>query len=162
MRRSAVSTLCCAFKYVCSALGYAGLSDAYLGLYDYECDGAPCPRYAALSSVYARKAVSIDDNSAAAHASLGMTSRVFDRATTRSDAEFRRAIALDPRYAPAHEWFGNSLLARGFIEPARRELETAVMLDPVAPATYGWLARAEYYAHHYRQAIAYAREALAL
>jgi DNA-binding winged helix-turn-helix (wHTH) protein/tetratricopeptide (TPR) repeat protein len=145
-----------------SALGYAGLADAYLGLYDYECDGSPCTRYARLSNAYAHRAVRADDRSAAAHASLGMTLRVFEQAYSRSDAEFRRAIALDPHYAPAHEWYGNSLLLRGRVEDARRELETAAVLDPVSPATYGWLARAEYYGHRYRRAIGYAREALAL
>lgn len=145
-----------------SALGYAGLADAYLGLYDYDCSGRSCVSFARLSSAYANKAVRVDNGSAEAHTSRAMALRVFDRDYLRSDAEFRRAIALNARYAPAHEWYGNSLLARGRIAGARRELEFAAAIDPVAPATYGWLARAEYYAHHYRRAIALAREALAL
>jgi DNA-binding winged helix-turn-helix (wHTH) protein/predicted Zn-dependent protease len=145
-----------------SALAYSGLSDAYLGLYDYECDGKPCGAYASAAGTYARAAVASDPASAEAHTSLAMVLRVFGRRFITSDAEFRRAIALNPSYAPAHEWYGNSLLVRGRIAAARTELEKAASLDPVAPATLSWLARDAYFAHRYREAVAYAREALAI
>jgi Tfp pilus assembly protein PilF len=54
------------------------------------------------------------------------------------------------------------LLSRGETRRARLELERAVSLQPVATATYGWLARAAYYDRRFPDAIAYAREALAL
>jgi DNA-binding winged helix-turn-helix (wHTH) protein len=145
-----------------NALGYAGLSDAYLGLYDYQCDDSPCPRIVQLSKSFAARAVAVDARSAAALTSLAMTHRVFDRSFALSDAEFRRAIALDPNYALAHEWYGNSLLLRGRLAQARGELRTAVELDPISPASYAWLARADYYSHDYRDAIVNAREALSI
>lgn len=145
-----------------SALGYAGLADAYTELVDYVCDGKPCPAVAAKAQRYARAAVARDPSSAAAHTSLAMTLRLFARDDAASDAEFERAIALDPADALAHEWYGNALLARGETKRARHELELAVGLQPVATATYGWLARNAYYDHRFAQAIAYAREALAL
>ncbi len=146
-----------------NALAFSGLADAYVGLFDYGCnDRRSCARYAALAQRYARRGISIDPNSAATRTSLAMVLHVFARDDGRADEEFQRAVALDPGYALAHEWYGNSLLVRGRLEPALRELKIAAALDPIAPATYGWLARSEYYAHRYRAAIAYAHEALAI
>ncbi len=145
-----------------NALAYAGLSDAYMGLYDYECDGKPCAQYSALAQAFARRAVTADPRSAEAHTSLAMTLRVFDRNYPASDAEFRKAIALNAGYALAHEWYGNSLLVRGMIAQARIELERAATIDPVSPATLSWLARDAYFAHRYSEAVTYAREALAI
>jgi DNA-binding winged helix-turn-helix (wHTH) protein/Flp pilus assembly protein TadD len=143
-------------------LGFSGLSDAYLGLYDYDCIGDGCSVFEERAKWSAVHAVSVDPASPEAHTSLAMVLRVFDRSYAASDREFARAIALDPRYALAYEWFGNSLLVRGRIPEAISMLRRAAELDPTAPATYGWLARAEYYAHRYRDAIAYARDALAI
>jgi DNA-binding winged helix-turn-helix (wHTH) protein/Flp pilus assembly protein TadD len=145
-----------------SALGYAGLSDAYTELHDYVCDEHPCPAIAAQASRYAREAVAHEPDSSAAHTSLAMTQRLFAHDDASADAEFRRAIALDPNDALAHEWYGNALLARGETHRARLELERAVALQPVATATYAWLARAAYYDHRFPEAIAQAHEALAL
>ncbi len=146
-----------------NALAFSGLADAYVGLYDYACnDRRSCARYAALAQRYARRGVSIDPDSAAARTSFAMVLHVFARDDGRADEEFQRAVALDSSYALAHEWYGNSLLVRGRLQPALRELKIAAALDPIAPATYGWLARTEYYAHRYPAAIAYAHEALAI
>jgi DNA-binding winged helix-turn-helix (wHTH) protein/Tfp pilus assembly protein PilF len=138
-----------------SAIAYAGLADVNLGLYDYACedDPAECARDEMLAKRYARKAVSLDPVSAIAHTSLAMTLRIFDVNYIASDREFRLAIVLDPQYALAHEWYGNSLLVRRQIAAARRELQPAADLDPVAPAAYAWLARTEYYAHRCRAAV---------
>jgi serine/threonine-protein kinase len=145
-----------------SALGYAGLADAYTELHDYQCDERPCPPIAAAATRYAREAVAREPASAAAHTSLAMTTRLFGHDDALADAEFRRAIGLDPSDALAHEWYGNLLLSRGETRRARLELERAVSLQPVATATYGWLARAAYYDRRFADAIAYAHEALAL
>ena len=131
-------------------------------MYDYVCDGAPCAATVSKAQSYARMAMAADPASPEANTSAAMTARLFERNLEKSDSEFRRAIALDPRYALAHEWYGNSLLARGDLGRARKELQQAVALQPVSVATYAWLARDAYYAHHYADAIANAREALAI
>lgn len=148
--------------YPRSALGYAGLADTYTEVYDYVCDGRPCAPAIAKAQEYARKALAAGPNSAEAHTSAGMTARLFEHDLVKSDAEFKRALALDPRNALAHEWYGNSLLARGNIRGARQELQQAVLLEPVSVATYAWLARDDYYEHRYADAVANAREALAI
>jgi len=145
-----------------SPLGYAGLADAYLAVYDYPCDDRGCTQIVAKALVNARRAVDVGPDSAVAHTSLAMALHVFANDDGRADAEFARALALDQHYALAHEWFGNSLLERGRLAEARRELEAAVSLDATAPATYAWLARDAYYDRRYDDAIRLAHEALAL
>ncbi|MBI4475461.1 MAG: tetratricopeptide repeat protein, partial [Acidobacteria bacterium] len=50
------------------------------------------------------------------------------------DGEFKRAIALDPRYALAHHWYGEFLGLMGRQEEAVRELKQAMELDPYSLA----------------------------
>jgi DNA-binding winged helix-turn-helix (wHTH) protein/Flp pilus assembly protein TadD len=145
-----------------SALGYAGLSDAYIGIYDYQCESSGCPGIASRAQRDASQAVSVDPSSAEALTSRAMVLNVFARDPTSSEAAFRRAIDADPRYALAHEWYGNLLLVEGQIASARRQLEIAASLDPVSPATYGWLAHAAYFEHDYADAISYAQRALSI
>jgi DNA-binding winged helix-turn-helix (wHTH) protein/tetratricopeptide (TPR) repeat protein len=145
-----------------SALGYAGLSDAYVGIYDYQCESHGCPEIAARAQHAAAQAVAVDPSSAEGLTSRAMVLNVFAHNPAASAAAFRRAIDVDPRYALAHEWYGNLLLVQGRIAPARRQLEIAASLDPVSPATYGWLARAAYFEHAYGDAISYAQRALSI
>src|SRR5205823_3088688 len=58
-----------------------------------------------------------------------------------SDAErdFRRAVALNPRYAPAQQWLGEMLLVTGRLGEATRALERAAQLDPSSPVIAGSL-----------------------
>ncbi len=145
-----------------SALGFAGLSDAYLGLYDYQCESRGCPAFVERATRAAAAAIAANPSSAEALTSQAMVLHVFVRDDRGAAAEFERAIAADPRYAPAHEWYGNLLLVNGSIAAARRELEAAASLDPVSPATYGWLARAAYLERDYRSAISYAQRGLTI
>lgn len=145
-----------------SALGYAGLSDSYVGLFDYQCESHGCPDIAERAQRAAAKAVAVDPASAEGLTSRAMVLNVFAHNAAASEAAFQRAIEAGPRYALAHEWYGNLLLVHGRIAQARRQLEIAASLDPVSPATYGWLARAAYFEHAYGDAIAFAQRALSI
>jgi tetratricopeptide (TPR) repeat protein len=145
-----------------SALGYAGLADAYIGLYDYRCESHGCPDIAASARRNAAQAVAVDPSSSEGLTSQAMVLNVFAHDAAASEAAFRHAIDADPRYALAHEWYGNLLLVQGRLAQARRQLEAAASLDPVSPATYGWLARAAYFQHQYRDAIGYAQRTLTI
>jgi len=50
-----------------------------------------------------------------------------------AEAEYKRAIALNPSYATAHHWYGLHLAFRGKTQEARQELERARELDPFSP-----------------------------
>jgi DNA-binding winged helix-turn-helix (wHTH) protein/tetratricopeptide (TPR) repeat protein len=145
-------------------LGYSGLADAYLATFDGACDSTPsaCRRIVALASESARKAVAADPRSAEAHTSLAMALNELAHDDARSDAEFERAIALDPSYALAHHWYGNVLLVRGRFAQAFAQHKAALALEPASPATYAWLAHDAFFSRRYHDAIAFARDSLAI
>ncbi|NUS97342.1 MAG: protein kinase, partial [Gemmatimonadaceae bacterium] len=141
------------------ALAYTGLADAYALGVDYR--SVPAGPGLEAAKEYARKAIAIDDSLAEAHASLAWAMFVYDWDWAGAEREFRRAIDLDPRYAPAHQWYAFLLVSRGAFGDALVEGHTAVELDPgsvSARRTLGW---AYYYArrwdgarHHLERAIA--------
>ncbi len=145
-----------------SPLGYAALADADMTIADYERSHVKTPVYYARARTEIRTALALDPGSAAAHASLAMLHYAADHDAAAADAEFHRAIELDPNYALAHHWLGTTLLERGRLADGSRELRIAEALEPVAAATAGWLAEASYYDHRYADAIRYARRALDL
>jgi tetratricopeptide (TPR) repeat protein len=54
----------------------------------------------------------------------------------------RRALAIDPRLADAHQWLGSSLLGLGRTDEAIAEIREALRLDPENGQAYQALARA--------------------
>jgi tetratricopeptide (TPR) repeat protein len=49
-----------------------------------------------------------------------------------AEREFKRAIALNPNYATAHQWYGECLQAEGRSEEALVQLRLAYQLDPLS------------------------------
>jgi hypothetical protein len=91
------------------ALAYAGLAEGYSLLAD---DNFSPPREVMpKAEEAARRALAIDDSLAEAHAVLGLVESTYEWDWQGSDREFRRAIALNPKYASAYEWYGLTCLA---------------------------------------------------
>jgi tetratricopeptide (TPR) repeat protein len=147
-----------------SPFGYAGVADAYLAIFDDECDSsvARCPGIARLALQNARYAVDLDARSAQAHTALAMSINEFRSDDRIAEREFRTAIALEPSYALAHHWYGNLLTVQGRYAEATREHRIAMSLEPTTPATYVWLANDAFLSHRYGDAISYARQAESL
>ena len=145
-----------------SALGYAGLADAYSMIEDYSCAAMACKHVGAKARADALKALQLDPNSAEAHTSYAMILEMFDHRFARSDAEYAHALELNPNYALAHQWYGTSLLMRGKLAEGRAQLHAAIALQPVATATNAWLGIEAYYNRRYGDAIAYLRQSLDL
>lgn len=145
-----------------SPLGYSGLADAYLMIFDYTCERRPCASITAKARAAATRAMQLGPSSAQAHTSQAMVLCLLDRNTRAADVEFTRALALDPNYALAHEWYGTTLLVRGNVAQARAELERAIALEPVSSATTFWLGAGAYFDHRYGDAIADLRQSLDL
>jgi DNA-binding winged helix-turn-helix (wHTH) protein/Tfp pilus assembly protein PilF len=90
---------------------YVGVADGWSLLASY---GMEEPRTAtARARDYARRALAINPRSGEAHASLGRTSMLADWDWTVSESYFKKAIALEPGYAPAHQWYAYLLSAMG-------------------------------------------------
>ncbi|HXI33269.1 MAG TPA: tetratricopeptide repeat protein, partial [Gemmatimonadales bacterium] len=132
------------------APAYAGLSDSYAQLLDYR--SLPVAEGFARAKEYARKALELDDTVAEAHSSLAWATYIYDWDFARAGEQFRRAIALDPRYPTARQWYAFFLAAMGRLDEALAEGHTALELDPASVSirrSVGWL---YYYAHRYDQA----------
>lgn len=143
------------------ARGYAALAEANATMGDYHYGPQAPSVYFKRALALVQTALSLDPNSAEAHAALGLID-LDNRNAPGAIAELKRAIALDPRYSPAHEWYGIALVGRGHLGQALVELRTAADLDPLSVAATAWLGSAAYLDRHFNEAIAYSQETLDL
>jgi serine/threonine-protein kinase len=114
------------------AAGYSGLSDAYLWA-GYNEGFLSATVGKVKSKAAAERAVQLDSNSAEAHASLATYMLFYERDWTACEPEFRKAIALNPNYAFAHDQFGMALSFVGRYDEAVAEGKRAAELDPLSP-----------------------------
>ena len=143
------------------ALPYAGLADCFnvLGVYADVRPNEVSPR----AEAAALKALEIDETLAEAHAALGYVKAYYDYDWSGSEWEFRRAIELNPGYAPAHQWYGGVyLVAVGRRDQVVAEAKRARELDPLSVVADYNLARAFYFARQFNRAIEESRKALEL
>ena len=140
------------------ALAYAGLADCYNLLDDWgkrpPRDSFPKARAAA------EKAIALDDSLAEAHVSLAMVRVSYDWDWVGSEQEFKRAIELNPNYATAHQWYGETLASLGRFSEAEREVKRARELDPLSPIVnmavaevYAWEGRDDEAISQYKRVI---------
>jgi serine/threonine-protein kinase len=142
------------------APAYAGLADSYALQLDYR--SLPAVEGFTRARAYARQALALDDSVAPAHASLAWTLFIHDWDWEGAEQAFRRAIALDPRYATARQWYAFLLSARGRFEESLMEVHTAQDLDPGSVSIRRTVGLAYYYARHYEQARHHAVRAVAM
>ena len=114
------------------APAYSGLADAYLVLGSY----AHMPRVEARRRAReaAERAITLDETLAEAHTSRGQVYRL-EWNWRGEEQEYRRAIALNPNYTTAHQWYSTLLAALGRLDEALAESRRAEELDPLSPAT---------------------------
>jgi TolB-like protein/DNA-binding winged helix-turn-helix (wHTH) protein/Flp pilus assembly protein TadD len=137
------------------ALAYSGLSDyfAFLTLIGGP-EILPPSQAMPKAKQAAAKAVQLDDSSAEAHASNGHILHNYDWDWEGAERELKRAIELNPNYAPAHHWYAHLLMQEGRTQEALTEAERAVQLDPMSPFINGGMARQYYLARQYDKSIA--------
>jgi serine/threonine protein kinase/tetratricopeptide (TPR) repeat protein len=138
------------------ALAYAGLADAYNVLPNYG--GIPSESYSK-SNVAARKALALDPTLARPHAVLGGNESEADWDFVAGEAEFRKALELDPEDATAHQWYAEHLAyIGGREEEALAEANRAHQLDPVSPIINETIGLVHIHAQRYDEAIAIFKE----
>jgi serine/threonine protein kinase len=130
------------------ALAYAGVADCYaVGNGDYL---GPTPQEARpKAKAAAIKALEIDDSLAEAHTNLADTYLYYDWDFPKAQQEFLRAIAANPNYPTAHQWYSEYLYAVGRYDDAIAEAKRAQELDPLSLAINGSVADAYFYARKY-------------
>ena len=126
------------------AAAHAGLADS-AGLAGFW--GFVSPEQGCLKAkISARKSLEIEET-AEAHASLGWAILHYDYDYSSAEKEFQRAIALNPRYATAHQWYAH---CHGYVlrfDQCLAEATRALKLEPLSMiinTTYAgcfWLTR---------------------
>ena len=142
------------------ANAYAGLAQANLLMPFYNAGDSKdmFPKARAAAS----RAVELDETSPEGHAALAMLLS-YDFKFRDSEAEFKRAIELDPNYATAHHWYGNTLLTSvGRFDEAIKEGKRAVELDPFSLIINADLGSTLMLARRYDEGIAQLRATLSL
>ena len=112
------------------AMAYSGLADAYTLLTVYG--NEPPREWMPKAKAAALKALELDDKLAEAHASYGQIVIYYDYDLATAEAEYRRAIELNPNYAPAHQWLAEHLASMKRPDEAIVEIKRALDLDPVS------------------------------
>jgi len=143
------------------ALAHAGLAKSYVDLGGWL--GFFSPReFLPQAKAEAIKALGIDDTLAEAHFSLAETALEYDWDWSKAEREYRRAIELNPNYAPAHHGYGTYLEALARFDEAIAERKRAQELDPLSPLQTADVGYPFYWAGQYDQAIEHYRSGLEL
>jgi serine/threonine protein kinase len=113
------------------SLAYSGLADAYVVLPNF---GGTPSEVLPKAKAAARKALELDPTLAHPHAVLGGIDMQYGWDFAGGEAEYKRAFALDPSDATAHQWYADDI---GYIggreQEALAEANSARQLDPLSP-----------------------------
>jgi TolB-like protein/DNA-binding winged helix-turn-helix (wHTH) protein/Tfp pilus assembly protein PilF len=136
-----------------NATAYSGLADAYALSGDWEY-GILSPQDAfPRAKAAATKALALDDNLSEAHTSLAFILDLYDWDWASAEKEYKRALALNPGYATAHQWYAWHLVVMGQNDEAIAELKKAQSLDPLSPIISADLADLFCVAHFYDECV---------
>jgi TolB-like protein/DNA-binding winged helix-turn-helix (wHTH) protein/Tfp pilus assembly protein PilF len=144
------------------AEAYVGLADAYALSGDWEYGiMSPADAFPAAKAA-ATRALSLNDNLGDAHASLAFVLDLYDWNWDSAEKEYERALALNPGYATAHQWYGWHLIETGNYKEGIAELRKAQSLDPLSLIVGADLADALSIAHRFDEAVQQSRKTLEL
>ena len=142
------------------AAAYAGLSETYGVMVGYG--SIPVAVGVPKITEAAQRALQLDPNNAEALVSLATTKyrSLWDFAG--ADADYRRALALNPNYATGHQWYADLLRNMGRWDAARSEIQVAYKLDPLSGPINAMMCYSLYYERRYGDAIQFSQRAAAL
>ncbi|MCK5455532.1 MAG: protein kinase [Melioribacteraceae bacterium] len=116
------------------ALAYTGLADSYHLLSTY---GLLKPKDAFTKSKKAViKALELDDKLSDAHNSMAAINYFYDWNWKEAEAEFIKAIELNPNNYLAHRWYALFLTTHNRRSEALKELNYAIAINPFYPLGY--------------------------
>jgi len=111
------------------ALAFVGLADCYAVLNEYA--GIPTSVTLPQAQSYAERAISLNDQLAEPHATLGqVNSQSWNWA--EAEKEYKRAIELNPNYATAYHWYSTFLKNVKRYDEAAAMIKRAKELDPLS------------------------------
>ncbi len=118
-----------------NAFAYAGLADTYIvdALFAVN---LPPDEASQRAREAASHAIALDDSLAEAHCSAAYVRFFKDWDFASAEAEFRRALQLNPNFATAHQWYAEMLSALARHDEAIAQIREAEALDPFAPVSH--------------------------
>lgn len=133
------------------AAAYAGLADSYAHLPFYS-ETRPEEAFPKAKAA-AVKALQLDQTLAEAHASMAYVKTYYDWDWAGAEAEFRRALELNPNYADAHHFYSRFLASLGRLAEAQAELKRSQELDPLSLEVQANAGVILYFGRRYDEAI---------
>jgi len=118
-----------------NAFAYAGLADTYV-LDALFAVNLPPDEASQKAREAASHAIALDDSLAEAHCSAAYIRFFKDWDFPGAEAEFRRALQLNPNFATAHQWYAEMLTALARHHEALAQIRQAEALDPFAPVLH--------------------------
>jgi TolB-like protein/tetratricopeptide (TPR) repeat protein len=142
------------------ALAYAGLADCYNTIVFVSADN-PWESHERARTA-ALKALELDSTLAEAHTSLAFVKERLEWDWEGAEAEYRKALELNPRYVLAHQWYGLYKVFMGRFDDGLAEIGEGLKLDPLSLQVRQELALALWHAGRNDEAIAQFRKNLEL
>ncbi len=124
------------------ALAHAALADAY----------AFDTRNWKMAEGVARRAIQLDGRLGEPYASIGFVKFFWEWNPGEAEIHFKKAIALSPDYATAHQWYAITLAAVGQLNEGLTEMERALVLEPNSVAINADLCQMRYFLRRYDDA----------
>lgn len=141
-----------------SSRAHAGLAISLVHLLNLGV--RPAPEVLPRAEQAARKSLELNPASSPAHYATGMIRMFKDWNFRAAEAEFRRALALDPQSVQVRIGLGRLKIATGEIAEARRFTEEALDLDPASPPLGAQYCCVFYYQRDFRRAESECRKVL--
>jgi TolB-like protein/DNA-binding winged helix-turn-helix (wHTH) protein len=113
-----------------NARAYTGVADSYALMGSYS--GIERPEYAVKAKAAALRALQLDPNLAEAHTAFALIRENYYLDWQTAEQEYQKAIALNPSYATAHQWYAECLMWQGRFDEALKESDRARQLDPLS------------------------------
>jgi len=142
------------------ARAYAALAECY-GLEGFYHFAPPSEAYPKAKDA-AYKALALDNSLAQAHVALLSALTDYDWDWDGAEREYKAAIAIDPNYAVAYQYFGYALFGAGRGREALVAMKHATELDPVSPSVLTSLAWGYFLLRQDKQAVEQCQRVLEL
>lgn len=133
------------------ALGHAGIADSYILL--GKLGAISSEEVSARAWPEVSSALALNENLAEGYISRGILLTDYEWNWPAAEADFRKALEINPNSASAHHWYARHLAEIARFDDAMREIGAAEKLDSLVPAILSTKAKILGAAHRYKEAI---------
>jgi TolB-like protein/Tfp pilus assembly protein PilF len=142
------------------ALGHTGIADSYILLGEYGVLSTDEAARRAWPEVTA--AIKLDEHLAEGYISRAILHTDFEWNSSEAEADYRKAIELNPNSATAHHWYALLLAQLARTDESLQEITIAQERDPLAPIIRAARAKILLVGRRFEDAVAQSRKALEL